>query len=72
MLVTALGSSDPDFGYFLRDLAYVYAAQKKFDEARNTFGDSLTILESELGSKGPTVVETRRTYEQILRDQAVN
>ncbi len=67
LLEAALGTGDRDYGFFLRDLGQVYAAQNKLMQAESAYGRSLSILEIQLGAQDPTVLETRRSYEQIVR-----
>ena len=67
LLEAALGSGDFDYGFFLRDLGQVYAAQNKLVMAEDAYGRSLSILEAQLGAQDPMVIETRKSYEQVLR-----
>ena len=67
LLEASLGANDSEYGLFLRDLGQVYAAQNKLTQAEDAYGRSLSILEEKLGAQDPTVVETRKSYEQILR-----
>jgi hypothetical protein len=67
LLEAALGTDDSDYGLFLRDLGQVYAAQNKLTQAEDAYGRSLSILEKKLGAQDPTVLETRKSYEQVLR-----
>jgi tetratricopeptide (TPR) repeat protein len=66
MLEADLGSTASEYGLFLRDLGRVYAHQEKLLEAEDSLAGALEILERKLGPQDPTVIETRRAYEEIV------
>ena len=56
-----------EYGLFLRDLGQVYAAQRNFSDAETALGQSVSILERELGANDARLVETRASYETVRR-----
>jgi hypothetical protein len=56
-----------EYGLLLRDLGQIYAAQQNLTDAERTLGQSLAILERELGATDLELLETRTGYETIRR-----
>ena len=56
-------------GWSLRTLGSIYAAREQWVEAEQALRRSLELLEPVLGANDPIVLDTRRIYDLVLRDQ---
>jgi hypothetical protein len=64
------GRQTPDpaeLGRSLSHLGAAYAAQRKLSDAALTLRRSLDLLEPHLGDQDPSVLETRKTYDWVMR-----
>jgi hypothetical protein len=63
------GAAAPDpieLGRSLHYLGTSQAAQQRLGEAEATLKRSVAVLEAQVGRDDPTLLESRRTYEQVL------
>jgi tetratricopeptide (TPR) repeat protein len=67
LLESSVDGNGVEYALLLRDLGQIYAAQENLAEAERSLGQSLEILERELGPTDLELLETRTSYEIIRR-----
>ncbi len=67
--IDANGERNPDVGVFTRDLAELYARQRRFAEAEPLYRGSISILRDRLGPASYQLSKTYRAYAEMLDAQ---
>jgi tetratricopeptide (TPR) repeat protein len=67
LMESSVDGNGVEYALLLRDLGQIYAAQQNLTEAEQTLGQSLAILERELGATDLELLETRASYETVRR-----
>ena len=66
----ALGKDHPDVANSLNNLAALYYAQGKYEQAEPLYERSLAIDEKALGKDHPDTKQVRKNYELFLAEKA--
>jgi hypothetical protein len=72
LLKSSLDGDGVEYALLLRDLGQIYAAQQNLADAERTLGQSLAILERNLGATDLELLETRTSYETIRKALKTN